>query len=129
MILCEGVQKRVQFLKQVRSDLQLENLDIIGRYVNKDFIYPVNGVITRAVENTSQTLSDVQNSLNPGGRLYLMKGPHVDDELKTALNQWSTQYHLVSDHQYTLPKTSHERRLLVFEKIAHRPIGPNESLS
>ncbi|MFN7729407.1 MAG: 16S rRNA (guanine(527)-N(7))-methyltransferase RsmG [Bdellovibrio sp.] len=122
IILAEGVQRRVEFLKQVRQSLALPNLDIIGRNINPWFMYPVQGVITRAVEDVRNTLQNVLSCVQMGGRVYLMKGPNVDPEIKVAQAEVGEFYKLVEDHAYLLPQTSHERRLLVFEKIKHAPL-------
>lgn len=119
IILAEGVQKRVSFLKKVRDELDLQGLDIIGRNVNEDFHYPVEGVITRAVEDTRNTLGNVMNCLQTGGCVYLMKGPNVDPEIETALKKWGDYYKLEKNKTYKLPNTHHERRLLVFRKTKH----------
>lgn len=118
IILAEGVQKRVQFLKETREQLQLKNLDIIGRNINPQFVYPVHGVITRAVEDVRNTLSNVVNSVQVGGKVYLMKGPNVDPEIEMANATWSKIYQLEKDHAYEIPHTTHQRRLLVYKKIA-----------
>lgn len=120
IILAEGVQKRVNFLKKVREELQLEGLEIIGRNVNSDFVYPVNGVITRAVEDARNTLGNVMNCLQTGGRVYLMKGPNVDPEIELALKTWGEYYKLEKDKAYQIPETPNERRLLIFQKIKHK---------
>lgn len=119
MILAEGIQKRVVFLKKVREELELKNLEIIGRNVNHDFKYPVEGVITRAVEDASNTLRNVMNCLQVGGCVYLMKGPNVDPEIEAALKTWGKYYQLEKNKAYTLPNTPHDRRLLVFRKMKH----------
>lgn len=124
IFLAEGVQKRVEFLKQVRESLGLKNLDILGKNINKDFVYPVNGVITRAVEDVGNTLGNVINCLPIGGKVFLMKGPKVDPEIKAAKEQWSEYYDLTEDHTYKLPHTSNERRLLVYTKIKSMKLGP-----
>ena len=49
--------------------------------------------------------------------MYLMKGPNVDAELKTAVKKWGDHFELVEDHDYVLPNTPNKRRLLVFKKI------------
>ncbi len=126
IILAEGVRKRVDFLKAVREELKLKNLDIMGRYITKEFVYPVKGAITRAVEDISLTLENVSQSLEVGGRLYLMKGPNVDDELKNAKKNWSEFYTLVEDHAYDLPQTPNHRRLIVFEKIKTPQLEMND---
>jgi len=117
IILAEGVQKRVEFLKRVREILQLEKLDIIGRQVSADFEYPVRAVITRAFAEVSETLNQIQNCLQTGGKLFLMKGPNVDPEIKRAQETWGSKFKLIEDKPYTLPHTPHERRLLVYQKL------------
>lgn len=120
IILAEGVQKRVNFLKKVREQLDLKNLDIIGRNIDEEFEYPLQGIITRAVEDASNTLRNVSQCLEVGGRVYLMKGPNVGPELEMA-EKWKEYYKLVEDHDYEIPKTPYKRRLLVFEKLKMIP--------
>ena len=122
ILLGEGVQRRVEFLKHVRSEMKLQNLDILGRNINKHCVYPVNGAITRAVEDIGNTLGNVLNCLQLGGRVYFMKGPGVDPEIEAAKKEWAPFYKLVENTAYTLPNTPHERRLVVYEKIQHREL-------
>lgn len=117
ILLGEGVQRRVEFLKYVRSEMKLQNLDILGRNINKYCAYPVRGVITRAVEDVSNTLGNVMSCLQVGGRVYFMKGPGVDPEIEAAKKNWGEYYKLVENTPYNLPETPHERRLVVYEKI------------
>lgn len=126
ILLGEGVQRRVEFLKQVRSEMNLQNLDIIGRNINKNFVYPVNSAITRAVEDIGNTLGNVVNSLQLGGRVYFMKGPGVDPEIEMAKKNWSTYYKLVENISYSLPETPHDRRLVIYEKIQHMELPIEE---
>lgn len=122
ILLGEGVQRRVEFLKHVRSEMNLKNLDILGRNINKHCVYPVQGAITRAVEDIGNTLGNVLSSLQVGGKVYFMKGPGVDPEIAAAKTTWSEFYKLVQDEAYTLPQTPHERRLVVYEKIKNAPL-------
>lgn len=127
VLLGEGVQKRVEFLKHVRSELKLEKLDIIGRNINPHCFYPINGAITRAVEDIPNTLSNVISALQLKGRVYFMKGPGVDPEIKLAkASPMMEFYKLVEDTAYSLPNTTHDRRLVVYEKIKHAPIPEGE---
>ncbi|MFM6927826.1 MAG: 16S rRNA (guanine(527)-N(7))-methyltransferase RsmG, partial [Bdellovibrio sp.] len=115
ILLGEGVQRRVEFLKHVRTEMKLPQLDILGRNINKHCVYPVNGAITRAVEDIGNTLSNVINCLNLGGRVYFMKGPGVDPEIEMAKKTWGEFYKLVENTPYSLPHTPHERRMVVYE--------------
>ncbi len=122
IILAEGVQRRVEFLKKVRSEMGLQQLDIIGRNINPYFAYPVQGVITRAVEDVRNTLTNVLTCLQLGGKVYLMKGPGVDPEIKDARDSMGEFYELEQNVAYTLPETTQERRLLVYKKIKLAPL-------
>ena len=116
MILAEGVRKRVDFLRAVREEMKLKNLDLVGRKIDEFFELPINGVITRAVESASQTIDSVKNSLQPGGKIFLMKGPNVDHEIVEVQQKYGDEFQLVEDHHYELPKTPHQRRLLVYQR-------------
>jgi 16S rRNA (guanine527-N7)-methyltransferase len=122
IILAEGVQRRVEFLKLVREKMNLQELPIIGRNINPFFAYPVNGVITRAVEDIRNTLSNISSCLQTGGRVYFMKGPNVDPEIPLALKEFGEYYELEKDIPYELPHTPHKRRLVVFRKIKASPL-------
>ncbi len=127
IVLAEGVQKRVEFLKEVREDLELKQLPILGRNVNEWTFYPVNGVITRAVEDVGNTLRNVRNCLSTGGRVYFMKGPNVGPEVAQAQAELAEHYKLVEDIEYELPESGLPRRLVVFEKIkAHDFPNPDD---
>jgi 16S rRNA (guanine527-N7)-methyltransferase len=118
IILGEGVQKRVEFLKEVRQKLGLAKLDIIGRNIDREFEYPVNGVITRAVEPIRDTLKAVRNCLVSGGLAIFMKGPNVEQEVGEAARKYPQHFELAFDHQYVLPASPHQRRLVIFRKTA-----------
>ncbi len=122
IILAEGVQRRVNFLKKARDEMKLPNLDIVGRNINETFLYPVQGVITRAVEDARNTLGNVLYSLQTGGRVFLMKGPNVDPEIPMALDAWGEWFELEKNIAYELPQTPHQRRLLVFRKTKPAPL-------
>lgn len=122
MYLAEGVQKRVEFLKNVRQELSLEKLGIFGRNINQQFVYPVMGIVTRAVEEMNNTLENCFHCLQTGGRVYFMKGPNADEELSLIDPKWKEYYKLIDDIHYDLPKTPHKRRLIIFEKVKTAPL-------
>lgn len=123
IILAEGVRRRVDFLKDVRDQMQLEELQVVGRNIDETFELPVRGVITRALEDTSNTLANISQCLEVGGHVYLMKGPNVNAEVKVAKEKWRGYFELKEDHAYDLPNTPHQRRLLVYRKIKTPPPG------
>lgn len=121
ILLGEGVQKRVSFLKVAREEMKLKNLEIVGRNIDEEFVYPVKSVITRAVEDIGNTMKNTMNCLMDGGHLIFMKGPNADPELKLA-EAYKEFYVLKNDFKYSIPKTPHERRLIVYEKIKSPPL-------
>lgn len=126
ILLAEGVQKRVEFLKHVREELKLNNLDVIGRNINPYFVYPVQGVITRAVEDISNTLRNVLSCLQEGGFVYFMKGPGVDPEIQQVPQDLKEFYVLHKDITYDLPKTENHRRLVIYKKIKNAPLPEDD---
>ncbi len=127
IVLAEGVRRRVDFLKAVREEMKMKELDIVGRNIDDTFLLPMKGVITRAVEDISLTLKNVSQCLEVGGQVYFMKGPNVDPEIKNAKAKWGEYFKLVEDHKYVLPKSPNDRRLVVYKKLKTPPLGlPNE---
>ena len=126
IVLAEGVRRRVDFLKAVRDEMKLENLDIIGRKIDDTFQLPMRGAITRAFAEIPGTLRAVSQSLVIGGKIFFMKGPNVDPEIKRAVREWEPFFKLVEDHDYELPNSPNQRRLVVFEKIATPDFKPSD---
>lgn len=114
--LSEGVQKRVEFLKIARDKLKLQNVQIIGRNITADFHYPIETLVTRAVEDVLNTLEKAKGFLNSGGEVLFMKGPNCQAEIDQFLKSNNPFFELKKDIAYTLPSTPHHRRLLIFER-------------
>lgn len=118
MVLAEPRPERVTFLGEVVETLGLRGVEVFPhRVVSRSFTRVVPGVITRAVETIDKTLLRTSACTGEGSRLIFMKGPNVDAELKDALARFGAQYRLVDDQAYTLPGTTHERRLVVLERL------------
>jgi 16S rRNA (guanine(527)-N(7))-methyltransferase RsmG len=116
IVLAETRQKRVDFLKTVQQSLQLQRLDIIGEKITPDFQNSVAGVITRALETIASTLDRISGCLSKDGLAIFMKGPNCDQEVQEALQRFSSKYVLLQNRPYRIPNTSHQRRLVVFQR-------------
>lgn len=116
MILADTRSVRCEFLEDVIRKLGLKDIEIYFGSITPKYVQPVAAVITRAVADVPDTLHRVQNSLSVGGRLILMKGPDCNDEIQQAKLKYGNEYQLVEDHPYTLPESTHHRRLLVYER-------------
>lgn len=132
-LLAEGVQRRVEFLKRAREELKLTRpeyqIDILGRNINRECFYPVNGVITRAVEEAVNTLDNCVHCLQNGALAILMKGPNCDPELEHfEKSDIKAYFVLKADIAYSIPSTPHNRRLLIFQKTASAALPDFEDL-
>jgi 16S rRNA (guanine(527)-N(7))-methyltransferase RsmG len=121
ILLAEGRQRRVEFLRIAMQELDLQGLEIVGRGIGPDFDRPVAGVITRAVENMAETLKRISGCLDKGGRAIFMKGPRCDPEINEVLEDMGDRYRLVKTWEYDIPHTPHQRRLVVFERLDEPP--------
>jgi 16S rRNA (guanine527-N7)-methyltransferase len=124
MILAEPRGARAAFLREVCAELGLHDVEVYAHKVGPNYPGPVAGVISRAVGSIPETLDRVASCLGSGGRMIFMKGPECDDELSEALRLHGDLFHLVADHAYEIPGTSHRRRLVVFERLAGEPAQP-----
>ncbi len=117
MILAEPRPKRVEFLHEVIRELGLKDIEVFEhRVVSQSLTTPVQAVITRAVETIDKTLLRTSASLVQGGQLIFMKGPNVDDEIREVRRRFGKAYELKLDQHYTLPFSTHHRRLVVYER-------------
>lgn len=117
ILLAESRHKRVEFLKRAIEHLDFQGIRVIEKKIDSTFQEPVAGVITRAVEKMSETLVRIHGCLAPGGKVIFMKGPHCDAELENIRHKSRSNYDLVIDQSYVIARTSHRRRLLVFERL------------
>lgn len=119
-ILSEGRHKRVRFLQEVVEALGLEGIEILGKQIHASFHRPVRAVITRALEAIPRTLSRVKKCVMPEGKVIFMKGPHCEEEIRSALEGFGAEYRLSRDIPYVIPHTPHRRRLVIFDRLPDR---------
>ncbi|MFM7316728.1 MAG: 16S rRNA (guanine(527)-N(7))-methyltransferase RsmG [bacterium] len=118
MVLADTRSVRCQFLEDVIRQLGLKEIDVFFGSITLKFVQPMAAVITRAVADIPDTMHRVQNCLDVGGRLILMKGPDCNDEISQAKAVYGDDYILAEDHPYTLPESTNDRRLLVYERTS-----------
>lgn len=114
LTLCEPRPRRVEFLELVIRELGLKNIDVFGHKVtSKSMTIPVEGMISRAFERIEKTLPRMENSIQPGGRLFFMKGPAVKEELQTLQ---TTDYIVENSHFYRIPHSTQDRALVILRR-------------
>lgn len=117
IILAEPRGARAEFLREVVDRLGLTQVDVFANKVNARFPHQVKGVITRAVATIPETLDRVARAIEPGGRMLFMKGPDCDGEIAEARRSHDELFRLAADHHYAIPGTTHDRRLVVYERL------------
>lgn len=132
LVLAESRGKRVDFLASAVAELGLSGVEVAGGKINDRFIRPVAGVISRAVLSIPRTLEAVRGCVDGGGLVILMKGPRCDDEIREAVEEFSSHFRLSMDEHYGIPGTGHRRRLVVFRRTGTSRAavrgGPSPSL-
>ncbi len=117
LILAEARLLRAEFLERVCASLKFKNVHVFNHKVtSRSFTKKVSGVITRALEPMYKTMLRTSACLDSGGLLIFMKGPNFKDEMKYVEMRFGDKYKLRFYKTYTLPYTSFERSLLVYEK-------------
>jgi len=118
IVLAEPRGARAEFLRRVCTRLGLKGVEIYAHKLGPDYPGQVAGVISRAVGAVPGTLDRVASCVAAGGRVIFMKGPDCDDEVDQAKTSHADLFRLAADYAYTIPGTTHHRRLVVFERLA-----------
>lgn len=116
-ILAEPKGQRVDFMHMVQQATGITNIEIYPHKVTEKTNFSVQGLITRAFETVDTTMSRAR-FLPPRGQLIFLKGPGADEDIAGIGDENQKAFTLKNDIHYSLPGTTHERRLLVFEKAS-----------
>ena len=116
MILAEPRSARAAFLREVCERLGLRDIEVYAHRLGPDYPQSAAGVISRAVGPIPETLDRVASCLSARGRMIFMKGPLCDPEVAEAVESRNNSFRLAADYSYTIPGTTHHRRLVVFER-------------
>ena len=97
VILCEPLKKRVSFLKYACIDLELPNVKVEAKRVEKVEHEAFDLISSRAVTNTKLLLELTQNISNEKTEYLFYKGSRVFDELEDVQHQ--LDYDIVQKNQ------------------------------
>ncbi len=117
LLLAEPRGRRLAFIEEAVNLLGLGRVELYPHKVGPRFDRPIDNFITRDFEPAPDSLRRAAEIIPPGGRVYLMKGPKVDEELKEAeaLPQWG-DFELEDDRAYSLGDSGLKRRLITWRK-------------
>ena len=120
--LMDALNKRINFLNEVISELELKNINAIhGRAEeigqNKKFREKYDYTVSRAVANLSVLVEYLLPLTKVGGKCICMKGSDIDEELeqaKFAINLLGGKIEKIDN--FTLPNSDIKRNIIVIKK-------------
>ncbi len=121
--LVDSLNKRVNFLNEIIQSLELDKIQVIharaeelGRNKEHREVYDV--AVSRAVANLSTLLEYLMPFVKVGGICICMKGPNIEEELKTAENAIiELGGKLEKVDNFYLPNSDIERNIIIIKKI------------
>jgi 16S rRNA (guanine527-N7)-methyltransferase len=120
--LIDSVRKKVDFQRHVIRTLRLKGIEAIhGRVQDKKVIENLEGrfdsVISRAFSDPETFLSLAFPFLKKGGMVLAMKGKWTQEEWQPLLETEGIGYRWVKTAAFSLPFSSIQRSIFLFEKV------------
>jgi 16S rRNA (guanine527-N7)-methyltransferase len=121
--LMDSLNKRINFLNNVIEKLGLEKIEAVhGRAEemgqNRQYREQYDIVVSRAVANLSTLIEYLAPFAKVGGKIIVMKGPSVDEEIKNATHALKELNCEIEDiKNFNLAGTDNERNVLIIRKI------------
>ena len=126
-ILVDSLNKRINFLEEVKRQLNLNNLELIHARVEdlaKKIEYREQSdiVVSRAVANLSTLTEYMLPFVKLNGICICMKGPNIEDEINSSKNAISILGGKIEKiDNLSLEQSSIERNIIIIRKIKTTP--------
>lgn len=112
-VLLDSSGKRTRFLRQVKHELQLDNIQPIQSRI-EDYHELFDGVISRAFTSLQNMVLLCQHVAGkPHGRFYALKGTRPDEEL-ALVPEWIKSEHII---KLQVPELNAERHLVILKIV------------
>ena len=125
--LVDSLNKRINFLNEIKEKLCLENVTNIHARAeefgqNKKYREKFDVAVSRAVANLSVLVEYLLPVVKLGGKVICMKGSNIGDELKEAEFAISTLGgKVILKDEFCLPQSDIKRNIIIIEKIKNTP--------
>ncbi|MDR1699649.1 MAG: 16S rRNA (guanine(527)-N(7))-methyltransferase RsmG [Lachnoclostridium sp.] len=125
ILLLDALEKRTRFLAEVKSTLDLKNIEVIhGRAedLGRDLRYreKFDFAVSRAVAKLSVLGEYGIPFLKIGGKFVAYKGKDIEDEMRQAVNVFSILgAERTEKYDFTLTGTDLKRSLIIAQKTKH----------
>lgn len=126
-ILVDSLNKRINFLEEVKRQLNLNNLELIharAEDLAKKIEYREQSdiVVSRAVANLSTLAEYMLPFVKLNGICICMKGPNIEDEINSSKNAISILGGKIEKiDNISLEQSSIERNIIIIRKIKTTP--------
>lgn len=112
--LLDSVGKKTRFLFHIKTQLQLDNIEIFHQRAEQHTPAALYDAVTsRAFSSISQFLSLTNHMLAPDGYFYALKGQQPDEEL----SELGKEYKVNACRQIYVPSLDADRHLVTLSKI------------
>ncbi|MCI9063193.1 MAG: 16S rRNA (guanine(527)-N(7))-methyltransferase RsmG [Clostridia bacterium] len=126
--LVDSLNKRINFLNEVKEKIQLENVKTIHSRAedfgqNKEYREKYDVSVSRAVANLSVLVEYLLPLVKVGGKCICMKGSEVEEEIeeaKFAIKELGGK--IESVEEFYLPNTDMKRTIILINKIKKTPM-------
>ena len=125
-ILVDSLNKRIQFLEEVKKELVLNNLELIHSRVedlakNSNYRESADVAVSRAVANLRVLVEYMLPFVKKEGIVICMKGPNIEEEIEEAKNAIEILGgKIVNIDNIQLPE-SLERNIVIIKKVKDTP--------
>lgn len=126
-ILVDSLNKRINFLEEVKKELKIQNLELVHARVeelarNQKYREKCDIAVSRAVANLSTLLEYMLPFVKENGLCICMKGPNVNQEIedsKKAVELLGGNIEKIEN--IILPDSNIERNIILIRKIKKTP--------
>lgn len=124
--LIDSVNKKLNVIREVSSEIGLDNLEIIHTRAedlanNSNYREKFDFVTTRAVSNLSTIAEYMLPFLKIGGKAICMKGPNYEEELRNAEKAISILGGKIDSVKNLIISGEIERNIITISKIKNTP--------
>lgn len=126
-ILVDSLNKRIQFLEEVKRELELDNLTLIHSRVedlakNNNYRESADVAVSRAVANLRVLVEYMLPFVKKDGIVICMKGPNIEEELEESKNAIEILGGKIESIDNILLPEDLERNIVILRKIKNTPI-------
>ena len=125
-VLVDSLNKRINFLEEVKKQLKIEKLELIHSRVedlakNKIYREKIDIVVSRAVANLSVLLEYMLPFVRKDGICICMKGPNVEEEIEKSKNALNVLGGKIEKIEHIDLPGDLERNIIIVKKLKETP--------